>query len=116
MAAEEQLATACATIERLTIRLLDAPNRQAATEVAQARPAMVPLPDAFEGDPKEFLVFTTKLNNKFRTDAPTFCDNQHQPSVAISLLKKGAADIIRPYLRPDRVDLANIEEFWQVLH
>ena len=114
VAAEEQLATARATIERLTVRLLDAPERPA-PEVARARPATVPLPDAFEGDPKEYLDFKTKLNNKFRADAPTFRDHQHRLSVAISLLKKGAADIIRPYLRPDRVDLADVEEFWQVL-
>ena len=115
VAAEEQLAAARGTIERLTIRLLDAPDRQAAPEVARARPATVPLPDAFEGDSKEYLDFKTKLNNKFRADAPTFRDDQHRLSIATSLLKKGAADIIRPYLRPDRVDLANVEEFWQVL-
>ena len=63
----------------------------------------------------EYLDFKTKLNNKFCADAPTFHDDQHRLSVAISLLKKGAADIIRPYLMPDRVDLTNVEEFWQVL-
>ena len=114
VAAEEQLAAARATIKRLTVRLLDGPERPA-PEVARARPATVPLPDAFEGEPKEYLDFKTKLNNKFRADAPTFRDDQHRLSVAISLLKKGAADIIRPNLRPDRVDLTNVEEFWQVL-
>ena len=75
----------------------------------------VPLADAFEGDPKEYLDFKTKLNNKFNADAPTFRDDQHRLSVAISLLKKGGADIIRPYLRPDQVDLADMKEFWQLL-
>ena len=115
VAAEEQLATARATIERLTVRLLDAPERPAAPDVARARPGTVPLPNAFQGDTKEYLDFKTKLNNKFHADAPTFRDDQHRLSVAISLLKKGAAEIIRPYLRPDRVDLTNVEEFWQVL-
>ena len=115
VAAKERLATAHATIERLTIRLLDAPDRQAAPEAARARPATVPLPNAFKVDPKEYLDFKTKLNNKFRADAPTFHDDQHRLSVAISFLKKGAADVICPYLRPDRVDLAEIKECWQVL-
>ena len=61
---EEQQATARATIERLTVRLLDAPE-QPAPKVARARPATVPLPDAFAGAPKEYLDFKTKLNNKF---------------------------------------------------
>ena len=115
VAAEVQLATARATIECLTVRLLDAPERPATPDIARARPATVPLPDAFEGDTKEYLDFKTKLNNKFFADALTFCDDQHRLSVAISLLKKGAADIIRLYLGPDRVDLTNVEEFWQVL-
>ena len=115
VAAEEQLPTARATIERLTVRLLDAPERPAAPNVARGRPATVPLPDAFVGDTKEYMNFKTKLNNKFRADAPTFRDDQHRLSVAVSLLKMGVADIIRPYLRPDRVDLTNVEEFWQVL-
>ena len=34
---------------------------------------------------------------------------------AVSILKKGAADILHPYIRPDRIDLTNIVEFWQVL-
>ena len=75
----------------------------------------MPLPDAFEGDPKDYLDFKTKLNNKFRADAPTFRDDQHRLSVAVSLLKKSAADIIRPYLGTDRVDLADVDEFWTVL-
>ena len=111
---EEQLATARATIERLTVQLLDAPERQA-PEVARARPATVPLPDTFDVDPKEYLDLKTKLNNKFRADAPTFRDHQHGLSVAITRFKKGAADNIRPYLWPDRVDLVDVEDFWQVL-
>ena len=83
--------------------------------MARARPATVPLPDAFEGDQKEYLDFKTKLNNKFWANAPTFRDHQHRLSVAIFLLKKGAADVIRSYLRPDRVDRVDVEEFWQVL-
>ena len=105
--AEEQLAAARSTIERQANQLLNRP----ATAVA-ARPATVPLPEAFEGDTKTYLDFKTKLNNKFRTDAPTFCDDQHCLSVATSLLRKGAADIIRPYIRDDHIDLANIQEFW----
>ena len=35
--------------------------------------------------------------------------------MAVSLLKKSAADIIRPYLGRDRVDPANVDEFWTVL-
>ena len=84
-------------------------------QVAAARPATVPLPDTFEGDPKDYLDFKTKLNNKFRADAPTFRDDQHRLSVVVSLLKKSAADIIRPYLGTNRVDLANVDEFWTVL-
>ena len=76
VATEEQLAATRATIERLTIRLLDAPERPA-PELARARPATVPLPDSFEGDPKEYLDIKTKLNNKFRADTPTFRDDQH---------------------------------------
>ena len=75
--AEEQLATVRATIERLTVRLLDPPEQRGPPEVARARPATVPLPDAFEGDHKEYLDFKTKLNNKFRADAPTFHNDQH---------------------------------------
>ncbi len=111
--AEEQLAAARATIETLTNRLLAGPAPHIG--VATARPATVPLPDAFEGDLTAYLDFKTKLNNKFRADAPTFRNEQHCLSVAVSLLKKGAADIMRPYLREDRIDLTDITEFWEVL-
>ena len=111
--AETQLGAARITIERQTVRLLDAAAPP--PQVAAARPATVPLPDAFEGDPKDHLDFKTKLNNKFRADAPTFHDDQHRLSVAVSLLKKSAADIMRPYLGTDRVDLADRDEFWTVL-
>ena len=63
-----------ATIKRLTVRLLDTPLRPA-PEVARAKPATAPLPDAFEGVPKEYLNFKTKLHNKFQADAPTFRDD-----------------------------------------
>ena len=111
--AENQLAAARITIERQSGRLLDAAVPP--PQVAAARPATVPLPDAFEGDPKDYLDFKTKLNKKFRADAPTFRDDQHRLSVAVSLLKKSAADIIRPYLGTDHVDLADVDEFWTVL-
>ena len=61
--AETQLAAARITIERQTIRLLDAAAPP--PQVTAARPATIPLSDAFEGDPKDYLDFKTKLNNKF---------------------------------------------------
>ena len=69
-AAEGQLVTVRANAERLTARLLAEPAPVAAAP--GPRPATVPLPDAFEGDTKKYLDFKTKLNNKFRADAPTF--------------------------------------------
>ena len=108
--AEEQLAAARSTIERQANQLLNRP-----AIAVPARPATVPLPEAFEADTKIYLDFKIKLNNKFRTDAPTFRDNQHRLSVATSLLGKGAADIMRPYIRDDHIKLANIQEFWTVL-
>ena len=108
--AEEQLAAARSTIERQANQLLNRPATAAA-----ARPATVPLLEASEGDTKTYLDFKTKLNNKFRTDAPTFRDDQHRLSVATSLLRKGAADIMRPYIGEDHIDLDNIQEFWNIL-
>jgi hypothetical protein len=108
--AEEQLAAARAIVERQAARLLDGGD-----PLGRARPATVPLPEAFEGDPKTYLDFKTKLNNKFRADAPTFRNDQHRLSVAVSLLKKGAADIMRPYMKDNTIDLANVAEYWQVL-
>src|SRR5436853_185780 len=110
--AEEQLATTRNTLAGLAARLLEAPVIPGAPIHRQAT---VPYPDTFEGDMKKYRDFKSKLNNKFRADGPTFRDDQHRLSVAVSLLKEGAADIMRPYLLDDRIDLPNIGEFWQVL-
>lgn len=113
--AEARAETARDNAERITARFLAEPAHAApAPGAAAPRPATVPLPDAFEGDPKKYLDFKTKLNNKYRADAPTFRD-EHRLSIAVSLLKEGAADIMRPYLRADRIDLENIDELWTVL-
>jgi hypothetical protein len=97
------------------VQLLDAAERHTGTAVGAARPATVPLPEAFDGDTKRYPDFKAKLANKFRADAPTFRDEQHRLSVAVSLLKDGAADIMRPYLKPNCIDLADVGEFWKVL-
>ena len=95
---------------------MDAPvNPLAAPPPPPPRPTAIPLPAAFAGDTKTYRDFKTKLNNKFRADAPTFRDEQHRLSVAASLLTGRAADIMRPYILDDRVDLPNVAEFWTVL-
>ena len=87
----------------------------AAAPVAAVRPATVPLPEAFDGDAKKYVDFKAKLRNKFRADAPTFRDDQHRLAIAVSLLKDGAADIMRPYLREDGIDLEDLSEFWAII-
>jgi hypothetical protein len=110
---ETQLAETQTTLRDATARLLAAPVALAGP--AGPRPATVPLPDLFEGDMKTYRDFKTKLQNKFRADAPTFRNEQHRMAVAFGLLGSGAADIMRQYLREDRIDLATMDEFWVVL-
>ena len=113
---EGQLADTQRTLQGATQRLLDAPAAPlAAPPPPPARPTAIPLPAAFAGDTKTFRDFKTKLNNKFRADAPTFRDKQHRLSVAASLLTGRASDIMRPYVLNDRIDLPNVAEFWKVL-
>ena len=106
------LAETQATLTRATARLLATdPN----PGTPSPRPTTVPLPEAFEGDNKKYREFKTKLNNKFRADAPTFRDEQHKLAIAVSVLKGGAADLMQQFILNDRIDLASVGEFWQVL-
>ena len=110
--AEEQLTTTRNTLAALAARLLEVP---AIPGAPTHRQATVPYPDAFVGDMKKYRDFKSKLNNKFWGDGPTLRDDQYRLSVAVSLLKERAADIMRPYLLEDRIDLPNVAEIWLVL-
>jgi hypothetical protein len=105
-------------IKRLQ-RALDTAQLLVNTDAApapRARPQQIAEPEVFKGDRAAYLTFRSKMRNKLAGDGTSFRDDQHKMQYIVSRLDGNAYRMIGPYMREaDRIDLADVQELWDVL-
>ena len=72
-------------------------------------------PKKFSGDKSKYRIFKSQLQNKLVGDKHKFTDEQHKMLFVTSLLDENAYKMVLPFIDKGVVDLACVDELWDVL-